>query len=169
MASGAGKALPLLAGIMSCCFDIQVSPLYELEKHFSKPCLGGRPESSDASSLLTRQGRIKKKLSPITGCSHKHKAARGHLTQKYILTAINSLHNILKQHSPKIIMTCCLFLLGFNTHLFFFLYISAANLKRKYLFCCDVCLRFARVRSGTFKIYVCYTYLQAGQGFIANA
>lgn len=79
MASGAGKALPLLAGIMSCCFDIQVSPLYELEKHFSKACLGGRPESSDASSMLTRQGRIKKpQLSPITGCPCKHKAARGH-------------------------------------------------------------------------------------------
>lgn len=61
MASGAGKALPLFAGIMSCCFDIQVSPLYKLEKHFSKACLGRRPESSDASSVLTRQGRIKKK------------------------------------------------------------------------------------------------------------
>lgn len=30
---------------------------YKLKKHFSEPCLGGRPESSDASSVLTRQSR----------------------------------------------------------------------------------------------------------------
>lgn len=69
-------------------------------------------------------------------------------------------------------MTCCLFLQGFKTHLYylyFFLYISAANLKEKYLFCCDVHLCIAGVRSVTFKIYVYFTYLQAGQGFNANA
>lgn len=102
MASGAGKALPLLAGIMSCCFDIQVSPLYELEKHFSKACLGGRPESSDASSMLTRQGRIKKNnYLPLQAVHVNTRLQEAIKTQKYMRTAINSLHNLLKQHSPK--------------------------------------------------------------------
>lgn len=60
MACGAGEASPLLDATTSCCFDIHVSRWYKLEKHFSEDCLGGRPESSEASSVLTRQSSAQK-------------------------------------------------------------------------------------------------------------